>query len=88
MAARKVISCKRDTSGDVTLLCNPGEYWSPRTKEEAIEDIEKKVHSYYVQTIEGEKSNIKIIEGVSGKYLRSTYDSRSPMNLSNLPECR
>ena len=87
MAARRVMSCKIDSSGDVIYLCNPGEQWSPRKKDEVIGDIENNLHNYYIQTLEGEKTNLRIIEGISGKYLRSTHDSRSPNNLGNLPEC-
>lgn len=88
MTARKVTGCKQDTDGDIIAICNYDEHWSPRLKDQVIEDIESKNFEYYVQSIEGQKTILRIINGISGKYLRSTHDSSSPCNLNNLPVCR
>jgi hypothetical protein len=36
MAQRAVYQTGEDWDGDITKLCNGGEYWSPRMKADAI----------------------------------------------------
>ena len=86
MADRKVTKTGKDADGDITKLCNPGQDWSPRLKAGAISDIENGTHSYYVQTGIN-RSDIHVVNGPSGKYLRSDPDSTSSNNLDNLPDC-
>ena len=40
MADRRVIRNRKDADGDITPLCNPEAWWSPRHKWDAIGDIE------------------------------------------------
>ena len=86
MADRRVTKTGKDDDGDITKLCNPGQDWSPRSKVGAISDIENGTHSYYVQN-RVNRSDIHVVDGPSGKYLRSDPDSTSTNNLDNLPDC-
>lgn len=85
MADRRVRRSGKD-QGDITSLCNPGEMWSPRAKADAISDIENGVHRYYVQEAD-DIAWVNVIDGPTGKYLRTTADSSSNNNLDNLPNC-
>lgn len=86
MAERKVTKTGKDKDGDITKLCHPGEYWSPRSKASAISDIENQTHKYYVGS-GASKTYIQVVNGPSGKYLRTTADPSSSNNLDNLPDC-
>ena len=86
MADRRVTQTGKDGDGDITKLCNPGKDWSPRSKAGAISDIENGTHSYYVQN-RVNRSDIHVVDGPSGKYLRSDPESTSTNNLDNLPAC-
>ena len=86
MAKRQVTQTQKDTDGDITALCNPEASWSPRKKADAINDIFSRVHQYVVSVAPPEV-NINVVRGQTGKYLRSTQDSKSPNNLDNLPDC-
>lgn len=86
MADRRVRQAGKDSKGDITSLCSVGESWSPRLKAGAISDIETRLHTYYVQE-SGSRANVGVVEGPTGKYLRTTADPASANNLDNLPNC-
>lgn len=86
MAARRVTQTGKDSDGDITKLCNPGSSWSPRSKAGAIRDIETGARSYYVQTGSA-RADVHVVDGPTGKYLRTTGDSSDGNNLDNLPDC-
>jgi hypothetical protein len=86
MADRRVTQSGKNREGDITALCNPAESWSPRPKASAISDIESKTHTYYVDR-EGHRTDVHVVDGPTGKYLRTTADSGSGNNLDNLPDC-
>ena len=86
MADRKVTRSKKDRDGDILALCNTGEFWSPRTKENAIRDIELGIHTYYVRR-DGKRTEIRVVNGSRGKYLRTDPDTTSRNNLDDLPDC-
>ncbi len=86
MAERRVRQTGKDSEGDITALCNGGETWSPRTKSDAINDIETGAHTYYVNEVDN-RANVRVVTGQTGKYLRTTADSGSANNLDNLPDC-
>ena len=87
MADRRVTRSGKDKDGDITKLCSPAEYWSPVSKAEAISHIESRMHRYYVQDRYGNRSDIHVVNGPSGKYLRTDPNGRSTDNLDNLPDC-
>ena len=86
MATRAVTQTGKDRDGDITALCNPGGFWSPRLKVEAIRDIESGAHSYYVPWPEG-STWIRVVNGKYGKYLRTDRDKTEKNNLDDLPNC-
>lgn len=87
MATRYVKRTGKNRDGDITSLCNPGEWWSPRSKAGAISDIESNEHQYYVSWPEGKTTIIKVVPGRTGKYLRTDRDSTTRNNLDDLPDC-
>jgi hypothetical protein len=87
MADRQVTRTGKDADRDITKLCNPGQVWSPRSKAGAISDIDGGTHTYFVQSAGKARTNVQVINGASGKYLRTTADSSSKNNLDNLPDC-
>lgn len=87
MSDRAVTRSGKNGSGDITALCNPGQYWSPRLKADAIRDIEHGLHSYYVPWSDGRRTQIRVVNGPSGKYLRTDHDNTTRNNLDDLPDC-
>lgn len=83
---RYVTKTGKDKDGDITELCRDGETWSPRSKADAISDIENKTHEYWVKWTDKE-TQIKVVNGSSGKYLRTDRDTTSKNNLDDLPNC-
>ena len=86
MADRAVTKTGKDRDGDITSLCEAGAYWSPRSKAEAIRDIESGVHTYHVPWTSG-RTEIRVVQGASGKYLRTDRDNTPRNNLDELPDC-
>lgn len=86
MADRQVTATRKNDEGDITGICNSGEYWSPRSKSEAISDINGKIHSYYVQDSKG-RSDVHVVSDSDGPYLRTDPDGRAGNNLDELPDC-
>ncbi len=87
MATRYVTKSGKDKDGDITKLCSAGEAWSPRLKKDAISDIENKVHEYDVSWVDGQKTVIRVVNGPTGKYLRTQGDGSTKNNLDDLPDC-
>lgn len=86
MADRPVRKTGKDKDGDITSLCNGGSSWSPRTKSGAINDIESGTHTYHVPWTSG-RTEIKVVNGPNGKYLRTDRDDTTKNNLDDLPDC-
>jgi len=86
MSDREVRATGKDRDGDITKLCNSGEYWSPRSKRDAIQDIELGLHTYYVRWTTG-RTEIRVVNGAGGKYLRTDRDNTTRNNLDDLPNC-
>ena len=86
MADRQVCSTGKDRDGDITKLCKSGESWSPRSKQDAIHDIDHGLHHYYVQWLE-KRTDICVVYGSTGRYLRTDRDNTSRNNLDDLPNC-
>ena len=60
--------------------------WSPQSKADAISDIENRIHTYYVLR-DAKRTDIHVVDGPNGKYLRTDPDSTSTNNLDDLPDC-
>lgn len=86
MADRQVKQTGKDADGDITALCNAGETWSPRLRDDVIADIESGLHSYFVQEA-GSRASVQVVNGPTGKYLRTGPDPAPGNNLDNLPDC-
>ncbi|PIR39563.1 MAG: hypothetical protein COV35_03380 [Alphaproteobacteria bacterium CG11_big_fil_rev_8_21_14_0_20_39_49] len=87
MADRPVTETCKDSDGDILALCCPNEYWSPRKKADAINDIETRLHTYHVPWKSG-RTEIRVVnDPTKGKYLRTDRDDTSRNNLDDLPDC-
>ena len=84
---RYVRATRKDTYGDITALCNHGEWWSPRDKWSAIGDIENGSHEYWVPWKNVPETQIHVVKGSTGKYLRTDRDNTPRNNLDELPPC-
>ena len=80
---RRVRATKRDRTGSIVALCNPGQSWSPRRKADVIKDIVSSRKSYYVQ----ELTQRRYVRVVGADTLLTTDDASSKNNLDNLPVC-
>lgn len=87
MADRAVTHTGKDEDGDILRLCNPSTAWSTREKADAIRDIESRTHRYYVPWPEGKETEVRVVEGLTGKYLRTDRDDTPRNNLDDLPNC-
>lgn len=87
MADRAVRKTGKNNDGDITRLCNDGDFWSPRSKADAISDIESGAHTYHVPWVGG-RTEIRVVnDSVKGKYLRTDRDNTTRNNLDDLPDC-
>ena len=86
MSDRAVRNTGKDGDGDITKLCDPGRTWSPRVKADAIRDIENGAHTYHVPWQSG-RTEIRVVNGTNGKYLRTDRDDTNRNNLDDLPDC-
>lgn len=87
MADRAVRKTDKDKDGDIVALCDDGAMWSPRSKADAINDIENGIHTYYVPWKIAGRTEIRVVDGPTGKYLRTDRDDTEKNNLDDLPEC-
>lgn len=86
MADRAVRKTGKNVQGDITSLCDDGATWSPRQKSDAVRDIEMGLHTYHVPWTTG-RTEIGVVEGPTGKYLRTDRDGTTRNNLDDLPDC-
>lgn len=86
MADRAVRKTGKDRDGDITSLCDDGEWWSPRYRLDAISDIVNGVHTYHVPW-QGGRTEIEVVAGPTGPYLRTDSDGTARNNLDDLPDC-
>lgn len=86
MIERQITNTKKDSSGNIVMLCNPVEWWSPRSASEILYDIEEAMYLYFVR-VDGQKVEIKVINELTRKYLRTDPDKTTKNNLEDLPGC-
>ena len=87
MAKRYVRKSGKDSEGDITRLCNADAAWSPRSKTNAISDIESGDHEYWVNWANSPETKIRVVNGANGKYLRTDRDETNNNNLDDLADC-
>lgn len=86
MADRRVRCTGKTSGGTITSLGNSGETWSPRSKADAISDINAKTHTYYVNEA-NEKTEVKVKGTAPNQYLETVADTTHANNLGKLPNC-
>lgn len=86
MADCAVRKAGKNSQGDITSLCDDGVYWSPRASADAIRDIENRIHTYNVPWTSG-RTEIRVVQGLKGKYLRTDRYNTTRNNLDDLPDC-
>ena len=84
MADRRVTGTGKDGEGDITSLCGS---WGSSTKTQAIADIELDLHRYYTHAANGTEADVEVVNGTTGKYLRTDPDKSLADNLGDLPDC-
>jgi len=87
VARRQVKATGKDDDRDITSLCNEWQPWSPRSKTNAINDIESGAHQYFVKETGIEEVSVKVKSRGGKKYLTTEADSNSKNNLDKLPDC-
>lgn len=87
MADRSVTQTEKNTDGDITALCNQHAAWSPRLKQDTIDDINSGTHTYYVLWTDNKRTEITVVNGPHGQYLRTDRDQTTHNNLADLPDC-
>ena len=60
---RRIRATKKDRSGNIISLCDPGQSWSPRRTQDVVRDISSGRQSYYVQERD-RRSYLRSISGV------------------------
>lgn len=50
-----------------------------------MSDIELHIHTYYVQWLE-KRTEIRVVNGATGEYLRADRDNTTRNNLDDLPD--
>ncbi len=86
MGDRRVRATRKDRDGDILALCNASQSWSPRGKADAIQDVGFGIHSYFVDRA-GRRTDVRVVNGPTGKYWRTDSDPNSANNLDNLTDC-
>ena len=84
MDVREVTHVRRDEDGTILAIGNPGQRWSPRSKDDAARDIDRGLHRYFVRRGSAEV-DIDVVH-TGGKYLRTGPDATVLDNLANLPD--
>lgn len=79
---RRITHVRRDRWGVTTNVAWPG-VWEA-TVSQAISDIESRRVAYYVQWPE-KRTEVRVVNGATGKYLRTDRDSTTRNNLDDLP---
>ena len=83
---RAVTRSGKDADGDIIRLCNPSASWAPVSKATAIRDIDTNTHTYHVPWRSG-RTEIRVVQGPNGRYLRTDQDNTPRNNLDDLPDC-
>jgi hypothetical protein len=84
MADRSVTHSRKDQYGNITALGNPNAAWSVRSSVLVVSDIQSGSHTYYVPWQSG-RTEISVVRGPYGPYLRTDRDNTSRNNLDDLP---
>ena len=84
---RKVTKTIKNQFGDIVVLCNDSELWSPKLKSIAIPEIELKVNRYYV-IYKNKEIDIDVFKDSSGdKILFANPPDSNENILFSMPDC-
>ena len=86
MANRRVTASGKDNQGDITALCNTAS-WGIVSKANAISHIDNGTHRYYVLYTDNTEVDVVVVNGSTGRYLRTDPDKTTRNNLDDLPNC-
>lgn len=81
---REVTHTRKASDGTIIGLGNPHQWWSVRLRQDAIRDINTGVVAYVVPWDDG-PTEIEVIDGNTGPYLRTDHDNTTRNNLLDLP---
>ena len=84
MADLRVLRTGKDRDGDIIALCGA---WGNSSKATAIQEIEMRLHRYYVRDSYARTAEVRVVNGIRGKYLRTDPNSSCSDNLDSLPNC-
>ena len=85
---RTVTASRKDEDGNITALCNENEDWSPRMKDDAVDDINNRDIVYEsLGPISGARAKVLARTSRTGWYLTTAPDRETDNNLDNLPDC-
>ena len=84
MATGTVAHTLKDHHGVITYLCGPDESWSPRPPP-SCRGHRVGAHRYVVAWPE-RNTDVHVVDGPRGKYLRTDRDTTRRNNLDELPE--
>ena len=77
---------KRDRNSKYEGITHLGGGTWKWTRQEVINSIENKTNTFFTR-VDGNRSNIGVVNGQNGKYLRTYADGEWNDNLLALPEC-
>ena len=63
-----------------------GTTWAKKTRQQVISDIEGGQNSFYT-LVGGKRANVAVVQGATGKYVRTHADGQWNDNLLALAEC-
>lgn len=86
MQDRRVTRSRKHVDGDITAVSNPTEPWSPRHKQDVIDDITRGRATYFVLA-NGHRVALGVVEGPKGAELRTDSGPRGRDLLYDLPDC-
>lgn len=86
MEDRVVTHVTQNRIGEILALCNPDADWSPRRRQDAIDDIELEVHGYRAVWPDGESAPVYVGHGRHGKALRADHPGKDGVGLKQLPD--
>lgn len=87
MVMRTVTGASKDKDGDIIKICGSEPTPFSVLKDEAIQDIENKKHSYRVGKTLLTSVNIHVVTAAGVKFLRTDPDLKITNNLDELPSC-
>jgi hypothetical protein len=71
----------------ITHLGGPGGGGWLLTREQVIANIESRTNTFFTLAADGKRADIGVVDGLTGKYVRTYADKEWSDNLLNLAQC-